>query len=189
MKHCGTIQLETDRLVLRRFVESDAEAMFNNWASDPEVTKFLTWPTHANIEVTRYVLSTWIPLYEKNDYYHWKIILKSNGEEPIGTIHGQVNEDTESIMIGYCLGRKWWHQGIMSEAMAALVKFFFEEVEANRICSYHDPMNPHSGMVMKKCGLKFDGTLRKSDRNNTGICDASWYSLLREEYIHDDLSK
>ena len=77
----------------------------------------------------------------------------------------------------------------MSEAMAALVKFFFEKVEANRICSYHDPLNPHSGMVMKKCGLKFDGTLRKSDRNNTGICDASWYSILREEYIHNDLSK
>ena len=182
MKHCGTIQIETERLLLRRLVESDAEAMFKNWASDPEVTKFLTWPTHTSVEVTKYVLSTWLPLYEKNDYYQWTIILKENGEEPIGTIHGQVNNDIESVMVGYCLGRKWWHQGIMTEAFKALIEFFFEKVDAKRICSYHDPNNPNSGMVMMKCGLNLEGTLRKSDRNNTGICDASWYSLLREEY-------
>ncbi len=70
----------------------------------------------------------------------------------------------------------------MSEALQALVDFFFGEVEANRICSYHDPRNPHSGMVMTHCGLKFEGTLRLSDRNNTGSCDASWYSILKEEW-------
>ena len=182
MKHCGTKTLETDRLILRRFTEADAEAMFTNWASDPEVTKFLTWPTHTSVDVSKYVLSMWIPEYEKDDYYHWVITLKSRGDEPIGTIHGLVNENTESIQAGYCLGRAFWHQGIMSEALGAIVKFFFEEVEANRICSYHDPKNPHSGMVMTHCGLKFEGTLRASDKNNTGICDASWYSILRSEY-------
>ena len=71
----------------------------------------------------------------------------------------------------------------MSEAMQALVDFFFDEVGANRICSYHDPRNPNSGKVMTHCGLKFEGTLRSSDRNNIGICDASWYSLLRSERL------
>ena len=53
MKHLGTIQLETDRLVLRRFTVDDAETVFKNWASDDEVTRYLTWPTHKSIDVSR----------------------------------------------------------------------------------------------------------------------------------------
>ncbi len=55
MNHCGTQRLETKRLVLRRLAVSDAEAMFRNWASDPEVTRFLTWPTHTDVNVTVYI--------------------------------------------------------------------------------------------------------------------------------------
>ena len=182
MNHCGTQRLETKRLVLRRLAASDAEAMFRNWTSDPEVTRFLTWPAHPDVNVTKYVLGTWLTQYEKQDYYHWAITLKEAGDEPIGTIHGLVNEDMEQVTIGYCLGKAWWHQGIMSEAAQAVIDFFFDQVRANSICSYHDPNNPHSGMVMKHCGLKFEGTRRSSDRNNTGICDISWYSILQTEY-------
>lgn len=49
----GTRKIETERLILRRFVMEDAEDMYNNWASDPEVTKYLTWPTHPSSEVTK----------------------------------------------------------------------------------------------------------------------------------------
>lgn len=182
MKNCGTQTIETKRLILRRLKESDADAMFKNWTSDPEVTTFLTWPTHSSVDVTKYVLGTWLPLYEKEDYYHWGITLKENGDEPIGTIHGLVNKDTDSVQIGYCLSRAWWHKGIMSEAAEAVVAYFFDKVDVNSICSYHDPRNPHSGMVMKHCGMKYEGTRRAADRNNTGICDASWYSILRTEY-------
>ena len=182
MNHCGTQRLETERLILRRLTESDADAMYRNWASDPEVTRFLTWPVHTSADVTKYVIGTWLPLYEKKDYYHWAITLKENGDEPIGTIHGLVNDDLEAIQIGYCLGKAWWHRGIMSEAAQAVIDFFFDRVNANSICSYHDPNNPHSGMVMKHCGMKYEGTRRAADRNNTGICDASWYSVLRTEH-------
>ena len=53
MKHCGTQQLETDRLILRRYTLDDAEAMYKNWASDDDVTKFLMWQTHPDIETGR----------------------------------------------------------------------------------------------------------------------------------------
>lgn len=182
MKHCGTKTLETDRLILRRFREDDAEAMFRNWASDPEVTKFLTWPTHTSVDVSKYVLSLWLPEYEKPDYYQWVITLKENGDEPLGTIHGLIKDELGLVTAGYCLSRKFWHQGIMSEALQAIIDFFFTEVGANCINSYHDPRNPNSGKVMTHCGMKFDGTLRASDKNNTGVCDASWYSILREEW-------
>ena len=58
----------------------------------------------------------------------------------------------------------------------------FEEVGVNRIDSRHDPRNPHSGQVMAKCGMVYEGTHRQSDRNNQGICDAAWYAILKEDY-------
>ena len=61
--------------------------------------------------------------------------------------------------------------------------YLFNEVEANRIESQHDPNNPHSGNVMKKCGLKYEGTLRQADFSNKGIVDACVYSLLKDEWV------
>ena len=61
------------------------------------------------------------------------------------------------------------------------IRFLFEEVNANRICACHDVNNPNSGKVMMKCGMKYEGTLRSADRNNQGICDVSYYSLLKSE--------
>lgn len=182
MKHCGTKTLETERLILRRFVMDDANAMFDNWASDPEVTKYLTWPTHSSVEISSMILKEWTESYINDDYYQWAIVLKENGNSPIGCIG--VNEIKESISmahIGYCIGRQWWHRGIMSEALKVVMEFLFDEVQVNRIESRYDPRNEHSGAVMKKCGMKYEGTLRAADRNNQGICDASYYGLVREE--------
>ena len=85
--------------------------------------------------------------------------------------------------MGYCLGRAFWRRGIMTEAFSEVIRFLFEEVGCLRVDSRHDPRNPHSGDVMKKCGLTYEGTLRQYDENSQGICDAAWYGLLREEYF------
>ena len=82
------------------------------------------------------------------------------------------NESLNMLHIGYCIGSKWWHQGITSEAFSAIIPYLFEEVGANRIESQHDPCNPHSGNVMKKCGLVYEGTLRQADYSNKGLVDA-----------------
>ena len=71
----------------------------------------------------------------------------------------------------------------MSEALKAVMDFFFDEVGANRIESRHDPNNPHSGMVMKACGMRYEGTVRSADRNNQGLCDACLYGLLRSDRV------
>lgn len=96
-----------------------------------------------------------------------------------------MDEDINMVHIGYCIGRNWWHQGITSEAFSGIIPFLIEEVGAERIESRHDPRNPNSGKVMQKCGLTYEGTLRKADHNNQGICDASYYGLLAEEYYNN----
>lgn len=182
MLHCGTKRIETERLILRRFSIDDAEAMFRNWASDPKVTEYLTWPAHSSAEVSRAVLKDWVSSYSQNDSYQWAIVLKEHGVDPIGSISAvQLDDDVSRVEIGYCIGEAWWHQGIMTEALKAVMDFFFDVVGANRIECRHDPRNPHSGMVMKKCGMKFEGTMRSSHRNNQGVCDACWYALLKAE--------
>lgn len=169
MKHCGTQTLETERLILRRFTVRDADAMYTNWASDPEVTRYLTWPAHAGVETSRAVLADWTAAYAQKSFYQWAIVLKDSADEPVGSIGAvNVSDDIAAVQIGYCLGRRWWHQGIMSEALGAVMDFFFDAVGCNRVACRHDPRNPHSGMVMQKCGMKYEGTQRSADRNNQG---------------------
>ncbi len=182
MKHCGTKTIETERLLLRAFRPSDAPAVYRNWTSDDEVTKFLRWPTHTELSVTERLIDDWAEQSRKLDFYQWAIELKELGE-PIGTISVvDRDESLDIVHIGYCIGRRWWHKGITSEAFHAIIPFLFDEVGVNRIETQHDPNNPHSGDVMKKCGLQYEGTLRQADRSNQGIVDAAVYSILRSEW-------
>jgi ribosomal-protein-alanine N-acetyltransferase len=184
MIHKGTVTLETKRLILRRFELSDADAMFNNWAKDAEVTKYLTWPTHSDVSGSKAVIESWLPLYENLNHYSWVIVQKEIGE-PIGSTAAVEQDDNiKMVHIGYCIGRKWWRQGYAPETLAALIRFFFKDVGVNRIESRHDPRNPNSGKVMLKCGLKYEGTLRQRDINNQGgLCDAAYYAILAENYF------
>ncbi len=185
MKHKGTVTIETDRIILRKFSADDINAAFYNWTSDEKVTEFLRWPTHKDIGITERVLNDWIAEYKNLNFYQWAVVPK-NINEPIGTISVvDIDERTEKIHIGYCIGSKWWHSGFTSEAFSAIIPFFFEQVEAKRIEAMHDPENPNSGRVMKKCGLIYEGTLRKADWNNRGIVDACMYGILASDYFKE----
>lgn len=182
MKHLGTKRMETARLVLRPFVKEDAPAMYRNWASDPEVTKFLSWPTYKTVDTAYEILNIWVPQYRDDTFYQWAIELKEIGEV-IGSI-SVVNFDERVDMaeIGFCIGRSWWGQGIMTEAFQAVIDFLFGEVGVQRIEAGHDPNNPASGAVQRKCGLKYEGTLRRSIRSNQGITDKTVMAILKEEW-------
>ncbi|EHQ89873.1 GNAT family N-acetyltransferase [Desulfosporosinus youngiae] len=183
MRHKGTKRLETDRLILRKFQLSDAESMYRNWASDPEVTKYLTWPPHGNVNVSSHVLEDWIGQYENDAFYQWAIVFKENGAEPIGSISiVKMDERIAMVHVGYCLGKRWWNKGVTSEALSELIRFFFEEVHVNRVESIHDPRNPNSGKVMRKCDLVLEGTVKMGYWNNQGICNYSMYGLVAEDY-------
>lgn len=186
MKHLGTKKLETSRLILRPFTLEDAPAMYRNWASDPEVTRYLTWPAHGSVDISRMILQDWISHYEEDTFYQWAIVPKETGE-PVGSVSVVSHNDAaQLVQIGYCIGTRWWHQGITSEALQAVIGFFFRDVGMNRIEARHDANNPHSGGVMRKCGMIYEGTHRSSDVNNQGICDACWYSILASEWRGHD---
>ena len=181
MNHLGTRRLETDRLALRRFDGGDAPAMYANWASDDEVTRYLTWPTHPSVDATAAYLEQVVASYGDPAVYQWGIELKATGEL-IGNISAVRCEDAIGMFeLGWVLGRRWWGRGIMTEAAGEVVRFFFEEVGANRVCAGHDVNNPRSGRVMEKVGMRFEGCLRGAGRNNCGIVDVNLWAILRQD--------
>lgn len=183
MTHKGTITLETERLILRRFTPDDAEAMFQNWVNDAEVTKYLTWQPHGSIEVTRKISLSDIAKYEDLSHYQWAIVSKTLNE-PIGGINVvKIDEMCNCLEVAYRIGKAWWNQGYASEALSSVINFLFLQVGANRIAAAHDTRNTNSGKVMQKCGMRYEGTLRQSGCNNQGIYNTAYYAILAEDYF------
>ena len=156
--------------------------MFRNWAKDPEVTKYLTWPPHTDVGVTHALLEEWTRQYSDPAWYSWAMELRQTGEliGNISVVH--MEEQIEAAEIGYCMGRAWWGKSLMPEALRAVMGFLFDEVGANRVCAKHDRRNPKSGRVMEKAGMQREGILRAAAYNNHGVCDLVCYSILRAEY-------
>ncbi len=180
MNHLGTQRIGTDRLILRPFVAEDIPHAFRNWVSDPDVTAYLTWPAHPDIGVTKHVVRDWLSRYPSPDYYQWAIELKSLGQ-PIGSIAvvSSLEEGPLSIAtIGYCMGKPWWGQGLMPEALRAVRDFLFDRVGYGCIQARHDVNNPKSGRVMSKAGMTRAGILRRAAVNNQGVVDEVVYDML-----------
>lgn len=180
MNHQGTKPMETQRLILRRYTVDDAEEMFQNWANDEEVTKYLTWPPHGDVSVTRAYLTESVEAYASPDTYHWALVLKETGEL-IGDICAKTIEKIETAQFGWCIGRKWWGNGYVPEAAKAISDYLFDEVDFRRLEAIHDIDNPKSGRVMEKIGLKKEGVLRKRGRSNRGVIDEVWYGKVKED--------
>jgi len=183
MNKLGTIVIKTERLILRRFVIEDAPDMYENWAKDPLVTEFLTWPPHPNVETTETLLKSWIPEYEKGEYFNWAMELKESGRV-IGNISVvRLDERIDAAEMGYCMSRAHWGKGLMPEALRAVMDFLFDEVGVNRVSAKHDARNPKSGRVMAKAGMRFEGVLRQAGKSNAGICDEVCYAMIRADRV------
>lgn len=152
MKQQGTVPIETERLLLRRFVLSDSEAMFRNWAGHPVVTKFLTWDAHESEKESRQLLSRWCKQYRKRNFYEWAIELKELGE-PIGSIGAVQTAGWKTFEVGYCIGERWWGQELAVEALQAVIRFLFQEVRCHKIEAKYAEGNVASMRVMQKAGM------------------------------------
>ena len=163
-------QIETERLTLRPFREEDAQAMFDNWASDPEVTRYLTWLPHASVEVTRGLLRHWIDRGSPE----WCIVPKEFGE-PMGSI-SVVHLEGDVAEVGYCLSRKCWGKGYVAEALRAIIQTLFD-AGASRVTAKHDLNNPNSGRVMQKAGMTWLENRRASVSPVLGERDLAVYYI------------
>lgn len=181
MTHQGTKPLQTKRLLLRQFTPTDAQAMYDNWAKEEQVARYLTWPPHESLEVTKALLKDWCSSYAEPDYYNW--VMEYEGI-PIGNVSAvRVSEKNQWVELGYCMSPAHWNKGLMTEAVRAVIDFFFREVEVHRICISHATRNPASGKVAQKCGLSYEGTARESFRSRKGeYWDIANYGIIRSQW-------
>ncbi len=181
MRHVGTQAIKTYRLTLRKIELADAEMMFNNWANDDEVSRYMRWATHKNVDETKAIIQNWLNGYKENNRYHWGICL-DNGEM-IGSVGIMITAEYDfKAEVGYCIGRKWRSQGYTSEAVKAAIDYMFKNTDIERIEAYHSVQNPASGRVMVKSGMQHEGFARHKYRNRDGFQDCELYGIVRDEW-------
>ncbi len=146
------INLYTKRLKLRQITMNDCNQIFSCWASDKEVTKYLTWHAHKNIETTKNIVSNWISQYKNNNCYRWGIELKKTNNL-IGMID-VVNYINNDPVIGYVLGKAYWNNGYMTESLKAVLDKLFCD-GYSRILIEADERNIGSNRVIRKNGFNF----------------------------------
>lgn len=151
-------QLTTERLLLQRLRYEDAEEIFYAYASKPEATRFVTWPTHTSIKVTReyirYVQQAW----NQGLDYSYTIRLCKTGQL-IGS-YGVINENGR-VQFGYILSPTFWNMGIATEACTAITSLLKGKSQLHRIGTFVDCDNIASAKVLEKCGYEREATLQR----------------------------
>ena len=160
---------------------NDAPDIFN-YGRDPEVARHVLWEAYESVSESRSYIRTMQRRYRLGEPSSWGIELKSEGRV-VGTIgYMWYQEEHSSAEVGYSLARDQWNQGLMTEALAAVIRHSFETLHLNRVEAQHELTNPASGEVMKKCGMQYEGTLRERLRNKGRYVDVALYAILRSEY-------
>lgn len=181
LNHVETQELKTDRLILRRFVPMDAQDVYNNWTSIPEISKYMRWTPHKNLDETKGILNSWIKQYDDPSFYRWAVCLAIDNQA-IGSISlFVINEYDLCGDVAYCLSNKFWGKGIITEALKAVLSFAFNVVGFNRIETYHSINNPASGKVMQKAGMVFEGFAKQKYKGMSGFEDCNMYAIVKEE--------
>ncbi len=149
--------LETERLVLRKITKRDAEDMYE-YSKNPDVSKYLTWDTHESLAYTRAYIRFLSKKYRSGEYFDWGIELKET-HKLIGTCGYSVFDKANSkVEIGYVLNPLFWKKGYATEAVKRIIEYAFDELDIHRIEARLMDGNTASEKVLKKCGLKYEGT-------------------------------
>jgi len=176
--------ISTARLLLRKLKLEDAKDMFE-YASDPEVTKDLAWPTHSSIDNAQTFIKKVLSKYADNDVSEWGVTLKDSGKL-IGTC-GFLwwRPEHAKAEIGYAISRQYWGRGLMTEAVGAVMNFAFSRMKLHRLEAQCTDTNIASEKVLIKCGMKFEGIHRDVVYEKGGFRSLKSYAILADEFLMD----
>jgi ribosomal-protein-alanine N-acetyltransferase len=176
------MELETERLILREFQEGDWQAM-HEYASDPEVVRYMQWTPKTEEETREYVRRAIANQQEKpRRNYQFVLILKAE-KRLIGAcsiINVSSPEDGEAGIV-YVLNRNFWNQGYMTEVVKRVIHFGFSELGLHRMYATLAPENVASACVLEKAGMRREGHLRKHRYIKGEWRDSLLYAILESE--------
>ncbi len=175
-------ELNTPRLRLRKLTMQDSADIFR-YSCDVQVARHVLWDAHRTIGDSRAYLRYMLRRYRQHDPASWGIEHRADGRI-IGTIGFMwIQSDNSAAEVGYSLAREYWNQGLMTEALKAVIDYGFGRMNLNRIEAQHETANPASGAVMRKCGMQREGTLRERLYNKGRYVDVELYAILRRDYL------
>lgn len=152
------VSIQTARLLLRRNTPDDAKPMFETYAQDPEVTRFMTWHPHHSVEDTQAYLDYCDRVWATRTAFPWAIVRREDGRV-IGGIEARV--DGHRVEFGYVIARAAWGRGYATEAARVVVRLALDAPGIQRVWAYVDCENVASVRVLEKAGLAREGCLRK----------------------------
>jgi RimJ/RimL family protein N-acetyltransferase len=151
--------IRTPRLTLRRPRPADAPLVFAGYAQDPEVTRYLAWRPHGDIEETRRHIAACIDTWDGTLTRAYMI--DGEGEPAIGAFDLRLRSGPGGVSFGYVLARRCWGRGYMTEVLKAVVERALAQHDVWRVWAFCDIDNLASARVMEKAGLAFEGILRR----------------------------
>ena len=169
--------LETKRLLLRPRTMADKDDIFE-YASDPEITRYVIWPTHRSIEDTIAFLESSSKNLANRESIGFAIEWKENGKLIGDCAFHHIEPKHHRAKIGYVLNRNYWGKGFMTEAVRELIHFAFEEMGLHRVAATCDFENIRSGHVMERCGMTLEGILRDSELRHGKFVTTKTYAIL-----------
>jgi ribosomal-protein-alanine N-acetyltransferase len=175
------MKLYTERLHLREFVPGD-ETDIHEYASDGEVVRFMDWGPNTPEQTREFLERKFVHMREEPRVaFELAIVLKS-----VGKVIGGVGLRIKSVQnregdIGYVLNRRYWNQGIVTEAARAMVAFGFDELRLHRIYATCNAENLASARVMEKLGMKYEGKLRENALERGRWRDTLLYAILETD--------
>ncbi len=182
-KHIGSQTIETERLILRKFTASDADDMYNNWASNPKIQLEYGEPVYSMKEQVQELLDKWILNYSDESFYRWAIILQESNVN-IGQIaFCRVYEEVATAEIEYCIGEDYWGSRYALEALNAVIEYMFLDSDFEKLEAFHRKANPKSGRVLEKTKMERVPTVRRFELSGEKPEGEICYAITKEKYI------
>ena len=176
--------LRTERLICRQITTEDAKILHNYW-SDPEVTRYFSMEPFHSLEETLEMIELLNGLPKSNQGIRWVVTRAGNGAV-MGTcgFHNHKPEHFRAEM-GYEIGKEHWGQGIMTEAIKAILQYGFHYMKFNRVEAFVNYGNDRSTRLLERTGFHLDGLLREYELNRGCFADQYCYSLLKRDWESD----
>ncbi|MFC0187142.1 GNAT family N-acetyltransferase [Fictibacillus aquaticus] len=184
INYTGTPKVETDRLILRKMKQSDAQNVFDHWLSDERVSDNRVNAAHTTVSETIERIAKIVSDYANKEFCWWAVERKADGKL-IGEIDlYEFDNTTGNCEVSYSIGYEWWNKGYGTEILRAIVEFGFRHMNIHKITAAHNTDNPASGKVMAKVGMEQEGTIRHMIRNAKGqYKDCAIYGIIHEDYL------
>lgn len=181
MNHQGTIKLETERLILRRFSIEDTHEYFVNCLSRDKVMKYTGKKIYNDEFDVEGLLYTLEAAYINPKIYNWAIVSKDTNKV-IGNINAaNISDHNERCEIDYKLCDDLWNLGYMTEVLSSVISFLFKTVGFHKIEGYHFADNKSSGRVMQKCGMLYEGCKKEHLKGADGkFYDVIYYGIINK---------